>query len=126
MLGEITKAKTTLANAGELLAEIQKTIPEVAQLLSCTGNSLDDDKGILESVLGDVGKAIVIMMLVLQIAGSGGTYPIVLLPKFFQMISPILPFTYAIDLMREALSGIVWAQALKDLILYYSLPLHLF
>src|SRR5699024_10570601 len=44
------------------------------------------------SILGDVGKALAIVMLVLQIAGSGGTYPIVLLPKFFQAISPFLPF----------------------------------
>lgn len=72
------------------------------------------------SVFGDVGKAIVIVMLVLQIAGSGGTYPIALLPKFFQMISPILPFTYAIDLMREALGGIVWARALKDILFLSS------
>lgn len=68
------------------------------------------------SVFGDVGKAIVIVMLVLQISGSGGTYPIVLLPKFFQIISPMLPFTYAIDLMREALGGIVWTRALKDIL----------
>src|SRR5699024_2934875 len=51
------------------------------------------------SIFGDVGKSMVIVMLVLQIAGSGGTYPVVLLPKFFQIISPFLPFTYAIDLM---------------------------
>src|SRR5699024_10058962 len=50
------------------------------------------------SILGDVGKALAIVMLVLQIAGSGGTYPVVLLPKFFQTISPFLPFTYAVDL----------------------------
>lgn len=72
------------------------------------------------SVFGDVGKAIVIVMLVLQIAGSGGTYPVVLLPKFFQVISPMLPFTYAIDLMREALGGIVWARAIKDVVVLSS------
>src|SRR5699024_12342026 len=43
------------------------------------------------SIFGDVGKSMVIVMLVLQIAGSGGTYPVVLLPKFFQVISPFLP-----------------------------------
>ena len=54
----------------------------------------------LVSVFGDVGKALAIVMLVLQIAGSGGTYPVMLLPEFFQWINPILPFTHAIDLMR--------------------------
>ncbi|PID23156.1 phage infection protein [Sporosarcina sp. P3] len=68
------------------------------------------------SVFGDVGKAMAIVLLVLQIAGSGGTYPIMLLPSFFQWINPFLPFTYAIDLMREAVGGIVWARALKDML----------
>ncbi|WP_025784429.1 YhgE/Pip domain-containing protein [Sporosarcina sp. D27] len=69
----------------------------------------------LVSVFGDVGKAMAIVMLVLQIAGSGGTYPVVLLPDFFGMINPFLPFTYAIDVMREAVGGIVWERVAKDL-----------
>lgn len=69
----------------------------------------------LVSVFGDVGKALAIVMLVLQIAGSGGTYPVVLLPDFFGMINPFLPFTYAIDVMREAVGGIVWARVAIDL-----------
>lgn len=68
------------------------------------------------SVFGDVGKALVIIMLVLQIAGSGGTYPVALLPEFFQNINPLLPFTYAIDLLREAVGGIVVKRALIDII----------
>src|SRR5699024_8538197 len=68
------------------------------------------------SVFGDVGKALAIVMLVLQIAGSGGTYPVALLPKFFQTISPFLPFTYAVELMREAVGGIVWSNALVDVL----------
>lgn len=69
----------------------------------------------LVSVFGDVGKALAIVLLVLQIAGSGGTYPVVLLPEFFQAINPFLPFTYAVDLLREAVGGIVWERALRDI-----------
>ncbi|WP_107841783.1 YhgE/Pip domain-containing protein [Metasolibacillus meyeri] len=69
----------------------------------------------LVSVFGDVGKAMAIVMLVLQIAGSGGTYPVQLLPKFFQMINPFLPFTYAIELMREAVGGIIWSTVMLDI-----------
>ncbi|GGJ88203.1 phage infection protein [Lentibacillus kapialis] len=69
----------------------------------------------LVSLFGDVGKAAVIVLLVLQIAGSGGTYPTVLLPEFFQAINPFLPFTYAIDLMREAVGGIIWKSAIHDM-----------
>ncbi|WP_274308820.1 YhgE/Pip domain-containing protein [Solibacillus daqui] len=68
----------------------------------------------LVSVFGDIGKAFAIIMLVLQIAGAGGTYPVVLLPEFFQLINPALPFTYAVDIMREAVGGIVWQRALRD------------
>lgn len=68
----------------------------------------------LVSLFGDVGKAMVIVLLVLQIAGAGGTYPVVLLPEFFQRINPFLPFTHAIDLMREAVGGIIWETALYD------------
>ncbi len=67
------------------------------------------------SIFGDVGKAIAIVLLVLQIAGSGGTYPVVLLPEFFQAINPFLPFTYAVDLMREAVGGIIWKRAWRDI-----------
>jgi len=70
----------------------------------------------LVSVFGNVGKALAIIMLVLQIAGSGGTYPVVLLPKFFRVISPFLPFTYAVDLMREAVGGIVWERVMHDIL----------
>ena len=42
-------------------------------------------------------KPIAIILLVLQIAGGGGTFPVVTAPKFFQTISPYLPFTYVID-----------------------------
>ncbi|SIT80408.1 YhgE/Pip domain-containing protein [Edaphobacillus lindanitolerans] len=68
----------------------------------------------LVSVFGDVGKAMAIVMLVLQIAGSGGTYPVVLLPDFFRGLSPFLPFTYAIDLMREMTGGAVQARVMRD------------
>ncbi|WP_193554831.1 YhgE/Pip domain-containing protein [Halobacillus salinus] len=70
----------------------------------------------LVSVLGDVGKAGAIVFLVLQIAGSGGTYPVALLPEFFQNIHPFLPFSYAVDLLREATGGIVEARVQTDVI----------
>lgn len=62
----------------------------------------------LVSVFGNVGKAMAIVLLVLQLAGSGGTFPIQVTPPFFQTIHPYLPFTYAISMMREATGGIVW------------------
>lgn len=62
----------------------------------------------LVSVFGNVGKALALVIMVLQVSASGGTFPIELTPKFFQYISPMLPFTYAIGGMREAEGGIIW------------------
>ena len=54
--------------------------------------------------------------MVLQIGGSGGTFPIQLTPKFFQTINPFLPFTYAISFAREAIGGVVQSVLIKDII----------
>jgi len=68
----------------------------------------------LVSIFGNVGKALSIVLLVLQLAGAGGTFPIQVTPHFFQVIHPFLPFTYAISMMREATGGILWDIVQKD------------
>lgn len=70
----------------------------------------------LVSVFGNVGKALAIVLLVLQLAGSGGTFPIQVTGPFFQAIHPLLPFTYGISMMREAVGGIIWEIIIKDLL----------
>ena len=55
---------------------------------------------------GDVGKAIAVVAVVIQIAGSSGTYPIELLPDFFQKVYLFFPFPYAINAMRETIGGL--------------------
>lgn len=54
---------------------------------------------------GDIGKALAVVIVVIQIAGSSGTYPIELLPVFFQKVYIYFPFPYAINAMRETISG---------------------
>ena len=54
---------------------------------------------------GDVGKALVVVVMVMQIAGSSGTFPIELLPAIYQKIYRFFPFPYAIDAMRECICG---------------------
>ena len=54
---------------------------------------------------GDIGKAIVVVIMVLQIAGSSGSYPIEILPPIFGKIYKFFPFPHAINAMREALCG---------------------
>lgn len=69
----------------------------------------------LVSIFQNIGKAIGVILLVLQVAGSGGTFPIEVTPKFFHMIYPFLPFTYGISAMREAIGGIYALNLRRDL-----------
>lgn len=70
----------------------------------------------LVSVFGNIGKAMAVVLLVVQVAGSGGTFPIQVTPKFFQNVNPFLPFTYGIAALREAVAGIYEANLTKDII----------
>lgn len=55
---------------------------------------------------GNIGKAIGMLMLVFQVSGSAGSYPLQVLPEFMQRLSPFLPITHAINAMRAAIAGI--------------------
>ncbi|MCU4990655.1 YhgE/Pip domain-containing protein [Bacillus cereus] len=70
----------------------------------------------LVSIFGNVGKSMAIILLVLQVAGSGGTFPIQMTPAFFQAIYPFLPFTYAISAIRETVGGMLWDIVTRDLL----------
>ena len=70
----------------------------------------------LVSLFRNVGKALAVILLVLQIAASGGTYPIEVMPEFFQSIHPLLPFKYAIGGLREAVGGVVPELLSRDTI----------
>lgn len=80
----------------------------------------------LVSVFGNTGKVIAIILMVMQLGASGGTFPIQMAPEFFQKISEFMPFTHAITLLRESIGGIIWEIALKQilyLLIYFTLAL---
>jgi len=70
----------------------------------------------LLSVFGNIGKGIAIIFMVFQFSSSGGTFPISMTSPFFQALNPFMPFTYAISLLREAVGGILWETAWKDIL----------
>lgn len=70
---------------------------------------------------GNIGRALIVVILIIQIAGSGGSYPIELLPNFFRQVYLFFPFPYAINAMREAIAGLYQNQYL-----IYLLQLMLF
>ncbi|MAP63812.1 MAG: hypothetical protein CMH34_08735 [Microbacterium sp.] len=59
----------------------------------------------LSVTFGYVGKGLVVILVIMQIPGASGIYPIQLMPEFFQSLYPFFPFTYGIDAMREVVSG---------------------
>ena len=71
----------------------------------------------LVALFGTVGKGIAIIILVLSISGGGGNYPIQVSGKFFQAVNPWLPFTHAVNLLRESAGGIYWPNATGDIII---------
>lgn len=75
---------------------------------------------------GNIGKALFVVFLIIQIAGSGGSYPIELLPDFFQQVYLFFPFPYAINAMREAIAGLYqnnYLIYLLQLLLFFGVGL---
>ena len=75
---------------------------------------------------GNIGRALIVVILIIQIAGSGGSYPIELLPEFFQQVYLFFPFPYAINAMREAIAGLYQNQYLiylLQLMLFFAVGL---
>ncbi|WP_183278563.1 YhgE/Pip domain-containing protein [Clostridium fungisolvens] len=68
----------------------------------------------LVSILGNIGKAIAIVFMIIQLAGSGGTYPIQVDPLIFRILQPLFPFTYSVGGFREAIAGPLISSVVLD------------
>lgn len=64
-----------------------------------------------------IGKALAVVLVILQIPGSSGTYPIEMTPVFFQRLHPLLPFSYGIGAMRECIAGFYKNNYAKNLLI---------
>ena len=65
---------------------------------------------------GNIGKALAVIWLVIQVAGSGGTYPIEVLPESFKAAAYFMPFTFSCNAMREAVAGIYTPDFITDIL----------
>ena len=75
----------------------------------------------LATSFGDVGKAIAVFIMVLQVAGSGGTFPVQMLPPIFQQAYPLMPFVHSENAFRAAMFGTYgndWLMEMGILALY--------
>ena len=69
----------------------------------------------LVALFGNLGKGIAVIILVLSISAGGGNYPIEMSGPFFRLVHPYIPFTHAVNLLREPVGGIYWTNALSSL-----------
>lgn len=65
-------------------------------------------------LLGQVGRLLSIILLILQLTACAGTFPLELVPKFFKILNPIMPFTYSVSGLREIISGVDYLVVAKD------------
>ncbi|MDP3033772.1 MAG: YhgE/Pip domain-containing protein [Methanobacteriaceae archaeon] len=77
----------------------------------------------LTSAFGNAGKAMVVVILVLQITSTGGIFPVEILPPFFQAINPYLPLTYSIGALREVVAGVIWSAYWYNMIALALFPI---
>jgi putative membrane protein len=68
------------------------------------------------SLLGNVGKAINIIFMIIQLAGCGGSYPVQVDPLIFRILQPFFPFTYAVGGFRESIAGPLATSVTLDIV----------
>ena len=66
---------------------------------------------------GDIGKAICVVLMVIQVAGSGGTFPIDVAPSFFRNLYVYLPFVHSMNAMKETIAGFYGNIYFKELMI---------
>ena len=70
----------------------------------------------LVATFGNVGKALSIIFMIVQLAGSGGSYPIQVDPLIFRILQPFFPFTYSLGGFREAIAGPLASSVIIDFV----------
>ena len=114
----ITLSSLTLGMLLHVLLKFNVTnIPLYYLTLVLIGNMFIGIIELLITCFKDVGKFIALILLVLQLAASGGTFPIETVTKGFRWMNPFLPMTYTINLLRESLIKIENPLLTKNLII---------
>ena len=107
IFGTIALAQATLVGLGDLyFLKVQHVHPlQFMGTLWLTAIVFSFLMYTLIATFGNAGKALGVLLLVLQISGAGGAFPLVILPSFFSAISPFLPATHAITALRASIAG---------------------
>ena len=107
IFGTIALAQATLVGLGDLyFLKVQHAHPmQFMGTLWLTAVVFSFLLYTLIATFGNAGKALGVLLLVLQISGAGGAFPLAILPSFFSSISPFLPATHAITALRASIAG---------------------
>ena len=116
LLAGLGQVQAVICCAGDMLLGMQCVSP-VAFVLAGMAASLAYVSAVFSLAVAfkHIGKALGVLLVVLQIPGAAGTYPIEMMPGFFRAIHPWLPFTYGIGAMREAVAGFYGGDYALDL-----------
>ncbi|OZG69486.1 YhgE/Pip domain-containing protein [Bifidobacterium eulemuris] len=122
LLAIVAAAQGVIATVGDLIIGVQ-TVNAAAFILTGVIASLVyiSVAYMLAATFQHVGKALIMVMIIVQIPGAGGMYPIEMMPDFFRNLHPFFPFTYAIDAFRETIAGFygaTWVASLAKLLLF--------
>ena len=106
LLGRLAMAQGLIVSIGSLLIGVQPANPAAfVATAAIIGPCYLAIIYALAAALSHVGRTLAVVLIVLQIPGASGIYPIELMPGFFRGLYPLLPFSYGIDAMRETIGG---------------------
>ena len=122
LLAVMAAAQGLIVTVGDLVIGVQTVSPvafvATGVIASVTYSAV---AYMLATTLLHVGKALIMVMIIVQIPGAGGMYPIEMMPGFFRALHPFFPFTYAIDALRETIGGFygdVWWTSMAHLLVF--------
>lgn len=129
LLAGFSIAQALIVTIGDLIIGVQ-TVNPVAFVLTGVLVALAFLSIIyaLAQSFSHVGKGLAVLLVMVQIPGASGLYPIEMMPDFFRALYPLLPFTYGIDAMRETIGGFYngyYAQALLKLGVFVAIAFFL-
>lgn len=70
-------------------------------------------------MLGNAGKVVIVLMMLVQLFGTGGVYPLEVVPKDLAALAPFMPFTYAMQLFREVMTTPNWSVIGHDVLILF-------
>lgn len=120
--GLITVSSIVLGLLSQILLDLQiSNIPLYYISLIIIGNTFMSIMSLLITNLSDIGKFISLILLVLQLAASGGTFPVETVTKSFRFMHNLLPMTYSVNLLREVLVKIEYNLFTNNILVLSSI-----